>query len=154
MKKSQLKPWLNGDGSVKSDAELRKEGRQWPPSVWEDYLATLEVRRKEDIVLPPSVMDKFSSQKHIRALFAMTDDHPLLKLVLNTCVHKLTPKQRRVIVSRYWHGKSITEIAKEVGISKQAVSKTTHKALTNLKASMTDASFVRQVVLVNKTLAA
>ena len=53
MRKSQLKPWLNKDGNIKSDAELRKAGQNWLPSVWEEYLATIEVRRKEDIILPP-----------------------------------------------------------------------------------------------------
>ena len=60
MRKSQLKPWLNEDGSVKSDAKIRKAGQQWPPGVWEAYLATLEVeRRKEDVVLPPTEIDEF-----------------------------------------------------------------------------------------------
>ena len=57
--------------SVKSDAELRKVGRQWPPSVWEAYLATLEVRREEDYVLPPFAMDNFSTEQHISLAFSM-----------------------------------------------------------------------------------
>ena len=71
MCKSQLQPWLNEDGSVKSDAEIRKAGQQWPPSVWQKYLATLEVRWQENVVLPPSEMDEFSKEEGIGMLFSM-----------------------------------------------------------------------------------
>ena len=72
MRNSQVKPWQNKDGSVKSDAELREAGQQWPSGVWEKYLATLEVgRRKEDAVLPPSEMDSFSTEQHISLAFSM-----------------------------------------------------------------------------------
>ena len=93
MRKSQLKPWINKDGSVKSDAELRKVGQQWPPSVWEAYLATLEVRREEDYVLPPFAMDNFSTEQHISLAFSMASNqsYPLLKVMLNACIRELTP---------------------------------------------------------------
>ena len=153
MKKSQLKPWLNEDGSVKSDAEIRKAGQQWPPSVWQKYLATLEVeRRKEDSVLPPYEMDMFSAEERISLVFSMAEEesYPLFKVVLNACIRELTPRQRNVIIGRYWKGKTITEIAASTGVSKQAVSKTMQKAMKNLKANLTDISFQRRVIFVHK----
>ena len=35
--------------------------------MWEEYLSTLEVRREEDYVLPPSAMDTFSRLPHENA---------------------------------------------------------------------------------------
>ena len=71
MRKPQLKPWLNKDGNVKSNTELRKAGQQWPSSVWEKYLATLEVGRREEDVLSPAEMDTFSAEKCAGVLFSM-----------------------------------------------------------------------------------
>ena len=152
MKKSQLKPWLNEDGSVKSDAEIRKVGRQWPPSVWQKYLATLEVRREEEVVLPPSEMDALSTEAHISLMFAMAsgEKHKLLNVVLDACIRELTPRQRSLIVGRYWEGKTITEMAANMGVSKQTTSKTMKKALANLKANFTNPSFQRKVIFAQK----
>ena len=152
MKKSQLKPWLNEDGSVKSDAELREVNQQWPPSVWREYLATLEVRREEEVVLPPSEMDALSTEAHISLTFAMAsgEKHHLLSVVLDACIRELTPRQRSLIVGRYWEGKTITEMAANMGVSKQTVSKTMKKALASLKDNLTNPSFQRRVIFAQK----
>ena len=94
MNKSQLKPWLNEDGSVKSDAELREAIPQWPSSVWREYLSTLEVGRREEHILSPAEMDAFSSEECADLLFAMAveEKHHLLKVSLNACISKLAPQ--------------------------------------------------------------
>ena len=66
-------PWLNEDGSLKNDAELRKVSRYWHPDVWEEYLALYEVERQEHVVLPPDEIDKFSSEEAINQLFDEAD---------------------------------------------------------------------------------
>ena len=95
MSKSQLKPWLNDDGSVKSDAEIRKAGQQWPSSVWEAYLSTLEVRREEKVVLPSIEMDEFSKEEGIGMLFSMASakKYPRLKFALNASIHTTFTKE-------------------------------------------------------------
>ena len=156
MKKSQLKPWLNEDGNVKSDVELQEAGHNWPPSVWENYLATLEVgRRREDAVLSPSEIDGFSTMQHLSLAFSMASkqSYPLLETMLNACIHDLTPRQRDVVIRHYWDGETIAEIAASIGVSKQAVSKTMKTALAKIKTSLTDGSFRRQVMAVREMLA-
>lgn len=59
MRSSKVKPWLNEDGSTKSDAELREIC-----SGWEKYLSTFEVSQRENFVLTPSVIYTFSTEKH------------------------------------------------------------------------------------------
>ena len=67
MRKSQVKPWLNEDGSVKSDAKIRKAGQQWPPSVWEAYLSTFEVRMPRDRIFTQS--QNFNQINYLHYLF-------------------------------------------------------------------------------------
>lgn len=156
MHNSQLKPWLNDDGSVKSDAEIRKVGQNWPSSVWEAYLATLEVgRRRKDAILSPSEMDNFSTEQNIGLAFSMARkrNHPLLKVMLDACIRELTPKQRDVIIRLYWDGKTVAEIAASMGISKQAARKTMKTALAKIKTNFTSGSFRRQVMAAKEMLA-
>ena len=155
MRKSQLKPWLNKDGSVKSDAELRKVGQQWPPSVWEAYLATLEVGRRKEDVLSPAEMDTFSAEKCAGVLFSMASKkkYPLLKFALNASICMLSPRQKEVIVSHYWGGKTVAEIAASMGISQQSVRKTMKTALSKLRACLTSGSMLKQIMIIKKMTA-
>ena len=156
MKKSQLKPWLNDDGSVKSDAEIRKAGQQWPSSVWEAYLSTLEVRREEKVVLPSIEMDEFSKEEGIGMLFSMAsaEKYPRLKFALNASIHTLSPRQREIIVSHYWGGKTVAEIAVSMGVTEQSVRKVMKIALLKLRACLTNSSLMKQAMQVKKMIAA
>ena len=60
------KPWLNEDGSSKSDTELRVVSRNWHPDVWDEYLSLFDVQRQESVVLPPVEIDKFSSEEAVQ----------------------------------------------------------------------------------------
>ena len=81
-------------------------------------------------------------------LFSMTDEenHHLLKFVINACIRKLTPRQREIVTSHFWEGKTIAEIVAHMGVSKQYVYKTMNMALLKIKTNLTSASFHRQVM--------
>ena len=155
MRNSQQKPWLNEDGRNKTDAELKKITPNWKPGVWEEYLTTLEVRRKEDSILPPSEMDTFSTEQHISLMFSMASEqsYPLLKVVINACTHELTPRQRDVVIRHYWNDETIAEIAASMGVSKQSVHKTMQTALSKIKTNLTSGSFQRRIIAVKEMLA-
>lgn len=155
MSNSQQKPWLNDDGSIKSDAELREAGQNWPQSVWREYLATLEVGRREEYVLSSSEMDTFSAEGCAGLLFSMASEerHHLLKVALNACILELTPRQRDIVIARYWKGKTITEIASATGTSKQSVSKTMKKALSEIKMHLTSGAIRKRVQIAQGLLA-
>lgn len=156
MIKSQLKPWLNEAGRVKAAAELKEVCQQWRPSVWEAYLATVEVKRgKEEVILSPSALDSFSTAQHLGSAFsgAEVESYPFLKVALNACLRELTPRQRSVVIDRYWRGKTITAIASSTGVSKQAVSKTIKTSLAKIRTSLTDGSFHRRIMADKEMLA-
>ena len=77
--------------------------------------------------------------------------HHLLKTSLNACIRKLPPKQREVIISYYWGGKAITEIAANMGVSKQAVSKNMKAALAKLRANLINGALQKRVIAARET---
>ena len=156
MHKSQVKPWLNEDGSVKNDAELRETLQQCPPSVWEKYLATLEVGRREEDVLSPAKMDKFSKEEGIGMMFSMASakKYPRLKFALRASIHTLSPRQREIIVSHFWDGKTVAEIAASMGVSPQSVRQNMKTSLLKLRACLTSRSLMKQAMFVKKIEAA
>ena len=153
MRKSQLKPWLNEDGSIKNDVELREALQQCPPSVWREYLTTLEGGRKEELAPNPYTINDVSTEECVDVMFSMAGEekHHLLKTSLNACIRKLPPKQRQAIISYYWDGKTITEIAAHMGVSKQAVSKNMKAALAKLRVNLINGALQKRVIAARET---
>lgn len=156
MNNESQKPWLNSDGSPKSDQELREICKDWGPSVWEEYLTNIEVTQKEDTLVSSSNLDKFSAQECAGLLFSLASEEqfPLLKAALNSCIRELPTKQRRVIHQYYWEGKTIGEIARLSGVSKQAIQKTMKAALERLKVSLTRGVIQSKVEALKEVLSA
>ena len=155
MRNSQQKPWLNEDGSTKSDEELREISSNWGDSVWEKYLSTFEVKQKEDSVLSSAIVDSFSAEECAGLLFSLASEekHRFLKVALNVCIRELPPRQREIILSYYWDGKTVAEMATSMGISTQAVYKAMRVALAKLKASLTSGSMQKRMIAARKILA-
>jgi RNA polymerase sigma-70 factor (sigma-E family) len=57
---------------------------------------------------------------------------------LITALAALAPRQRRVVVLRYWLGLSIEEVAADLQITTGTVKSQTSKALQNLRSQLTD----------------
>ena len=81
---------------------------------------------QEDVVLPPTEIDEFPKEEGIGMLFSMASakKYRLLKFALNASIHTLSPRQREVIVSHYWGGRTVAEIAASMGVTEQSVRKT------------------------------
>jgi RNA polymerase sigma-B factor len=57
---------------------------------------------------------------------------------ISEAINRLSPREKRVILMRFFNGKSQTDVAKEMNISQMHVSRLQHKALSNLKKMMRD----------------
>jgi RNA polymerase sigma-B factor len=57
---------------------------------------------------------------------------------ISEAINRLSPREKRVIMMRFFNGKSQTDVAKEMNISQMHVSRLQHKALNNLKKMMRD----------------
>lgn len=154
MHKSQVKPWLNEDGSFKSEAEFRRIAHFLRPGVWNEYLAALVESEREDHPLSPLMIDTFPTEECAKLLFTVAGEekYSCFKIALKSCVRELPPRQRDIISARYESNKTITEIAADMEISRQAVFKSMKIALSKLKESLTSGTIQRRVIAVKELL--
>jgi RNA polymerase sigma-70 factor (sigma-E family) len=68
-----------------------------------------------------------------------THDHAVDdRISMLACLRRLPPRQRAVIVLRFWEDLSIQQTAKAMGVSPGTVASQHHKALTTLRRSLAD----------------
>ncbi|MDG3013834.1 RNA polymerase sigma factor SigF [Speluncibacter jeojiensis] len=63
-------------------------------------------------------------------------DKSELRLALRPLLEQLPPRERRMLTLRFFHDKSQSEIAREIGISQVQVSRVLSKTLTRLRAGL------------------
>lgn len=132
------KPWLNADGSTKSEKEIREICQTWKPSVWEEYLETFEVGQEELPMRPKTVegvLDSLDPKDLAAGIFSYSEELQLghFKPFVSRAVKTLTQRQYIVLKKIYWHQQSLAKIAQELGVSKSAVHKTHRAALKKLR---------------------
>ncbi len=76
------------------------------------------------------LMDQLGDEKH-------TDESWTEKVAIDKAMEKLGDRERKIILLRYYEGKTQTEISKEVGISQAQVSRLEKNALSYIKNNIT-----------------
>ena len=66
------------------------------------------------------------------------DEHDYDRELIERCIAKLTPRQRKMLKMKFKDGKKQKEIAKELNISKQSVSDAMHRIYKTLKKYLTE----------------
>ena len=130
------KPWLNDDGSHKSDEEIKQECSRWGPTVWEEYLQTLEHDEEgEEFLFDEAIeCENYSIEEHtdfFQDLFS-NREFPVLKNRLICLLRELTPKQQKVIKLIYWEDKKLREVAEVMNCGTSAVFDLRDRALKKL----------------------
>ena len=113
------------------------------PSI--EFLAEKFEISKEDVVLtldsakmPISIYDKVDGDEDGLELYEkiadpIDEDEKLLKIQLYGELDKLSDRDRKIIMLRYFRGNTQTEIAKALGISQVQVSRLENKILAKMK---------------------
>ncbi|MCL1882143.1 MAG: RNA polymerase sporulation sigma factor SigF [Defluviitaleaceae bacterium] len=78
---------------------------------------------------PIFLIDKVAQKK---------DDESINILALKQLIERLKPKERQVIILRYFRDKTQTEVAKAIGVSQVQVSRIEKKVLQSLKIALED----------------
>ncbi len=55
-------PWLNPDGTPKSEEEITRSCKSWSPSDWEDYLKSTEINQEEVLLDDPVLIEEYSQE--------------------------------------------------------------------------------------------
>ena len=64
VKNLKAKPWLNKDGSLKNDEELKKISKSWSQATWEAYLDSLETQQQESLLDEPGDIENLSEEEY------------------------------------------------------------------------------------------
>jgi len=134
MEVRKIKPWLNDDGSKKSEDQIKTDCKNWGVQLWEEYLQTQETEQRELLFDNPAASDNYSQQAHdlhIKSIFDK-DDYPGLQQKLIRLMGLLSEKQRSVLHLLFWENLSVIEIAELTGITRQSVYEIKRRALTQL----------------------
>ena len=152
----EIKRFLRDDGIIKVSRSLReksfeifsvkakmKEELQREPTV-EELAVRLEMSR-EDIVFAmeavrtpvsiyePAFDDDTSKTLLIDTMCENSDSDMIDKILLRELLSKLTPKERQLIMLRYYSDKTQMEIAQILGVSQVQVSRLITKTISKLK---------------------
>ena len=101
----------------------------------QDVVFTLDATK-----LPLSIYENIDNEENTSLVEKITNDDEnidltLEKITLKNLISKLPPKERKIIILRYFKDRTQMEIAKELGVSQVQVSRIENKILKDLKSS-------------------
>lgn len=156
----EIKRYLRDDGSIKISRSIKslsvkinrylddcKRKEKDPPTLKE--LANEFEVDEQDVVLAmdssfclvylydktadksetsPNLIDKIKHEDK--------EDANIEKIMLKKCIEELEPKEKKIILLRYFRGKTQTEIARQMGVSQVQISRIEARVLARLKEIM------------------
>ena len=128
------KPWLKKDGTPKTKIELEKDCRTWKTSDWNDYLAHIEVNRKEILLDNPKDSESYSESLHKEWIKSLFDQSSFthLESKLAEEIKKLSVEQQHVLKEIFWNNLSLSEAAEKLRVNKSTVMRNRDRALQSL----------------------
>jgi RNA polymerase sigma factor (sigma-70 family) len=109
--------------------------KNWTISDWENYLETLDVKRREELLTDPAAIDCLS-EKEFKETFAQPTESPnylATRQLLRSLVSKLSAREQKVIRMRFWEDASIQDIASHLYLSENSVRTYLRRALKKLR---------------------
>ena len=117
------------------DEEIKKECQSWTADEWDKYLKnTVDVPLSESF-LNNAVDSEYLTNEEYQLGFvdALQKEHfPELEKFLHLAIAELSSTQRKIIYRSFWKGKSLSEQAFELSLTKQAVHGSKQRALEKL----------------------
>ncbi len=152
----EIKRFLRDDGIIKVSRSLReksfeifsikarmKEELQREPTVEElavrlemspeDIVFAMEAVRSPVSIYEPAFDDDTSKTLLIDTMCENSDNDMIDKILLRELLGKLTPKERQLIMLRFYSDKTQMEIAQILGVSQVQVSRLITKTISKLK---------------------
>lgn len=152
--KNANKPWLDDRGQSLPAEEIKVICQNWGPQDWEDYLLSCELGREEKLLSDPATVEDFSEEECASLFVSMSNlsQFPVLTIALSSCLRDLPRRQRQFITRHYWEDKSLSEIAKEYEVSRQAVNKSIKTGIKSLKKQLSSGKINHKIKLVKKII--
>ena len=130
------RPWLNKDGSLKSDSEITRLGKTWSQEIWTRYLdTTVEPREEKKLAFFPYIdTGTMATKPQISDFLSCGEDFDSdMKFVLQKAIKDLSKREKQVVKGIFWKGKSPVVLAKELKINPSTVYTLKSTALVKLQ---------------------
>lgn len=130
------RPWLNKDGSIKNDEQIKSISKDWSLETWELFLSeTIDKEEAYQRELPAFVSDEILDSFPETIWEGKDSDRMdfIAKNLRRICRDHLTPRQQHIVRSIYWEGFSERKIGELLGISRSSVKTMKIRALEKIK---------------------
>ena len=146
LEKNQKSPWLHGDGTLRSDAEISLLGKTWPVEIWKAYLdSTVGDLKNEDIIFFPYIDTQTMSEGLKMLQFLQYREYyPELRSLLELAMEDLSRAERVALEGYFWEEKTYSEVAQSLGVSSVTVRVLKGRALKKLKEILKSKALTRK----------
>ena len=150
--KQNLEPWLNKDGSCKSDAEIKILGKSWSQATWHKYLDVSVGTLKDDrlVFFPFMDTETIKDGKELLDYFQERNYYPNLRFAFKLAINELSKDEITILKGYFFKGKSIAQLANELNRTSENVRKIKNRALRKIKESLLSARFRKKLRLLKK----
>lgn len=142
--KKPIRPWINPDGSKKSDEEISRLGQGWDKKTWRRFLDDDVGKLTDDGRLAGGTdPDEFSDEEYKTAKRKLSHGIADLDLqaVFETASEGLAPRESEILKRYFWEGATLQEIAQESGISPGTVRSAKKRGLDKMRKVLASEDF-------------
>ena len=143
-------PWLDKNGTPKSDEEIKKVSPFWSKGTWEDYLSTLDKQQEEYLFNNPKAVENLSAKecaKFIMSIDMAKKGLDRIKILAKICLHELSQRELEVLKKIFFEKKSERQIAKELGISRNSIKTLKYRGIRKIKQLIATRGFYQKALL-------
>ncbi len=147
MKSLNNKPWLNADGTKKSEKEILKISKTWSPEVWNLYLdADVGTLQDEELVFIPDMNSELISQGAELLEYLRENQHyEIIKDAFDLALDELSRAERKVIKKLFWEDIPTQQLADELKTSEGNIRVIKSRALRKLQALLPSQEFKQKL---------
>lgn len=126
-------PWLNEDGTKKTDAEIAQLGQSWSAQIWNEYLdSNTGTLRDDNLIFVSRVTDETFEKSKVLNFLNEKDYYEEVETALLIALSELSKHERFIIKESFWKMNNNKEIAKGLGKSSNTVAVLKSRAIKKL----------------------
>lgn len=133
----KLPPWLNDDGSFKSDEEIQSLGKNWSAETWDSYLKVnvgdVEAEDHDLVFFPFVDTETVNFGAELLKTLRTQDDYENLPEAFEFALTFLSDREAQVIRMRYLKELSQEEISERLGVGINSIKSFRRKGLKKLR---------------------
>lgn len=148
---TNTKPWLNSDGSRKSDKEIEELGRCWSTKTWNEYLDDDLGTIKDDLSFFGNMdTSKVYERAEVLSFLQECEYHESLENGLLLGIMELSRLEKEILKLSFWRMLTDIEIAKELESTHGSIRTNKSVAIKKLAKILSSEKFQKKLKLLRK----